>query len=350
MSKIKSVLLIAGLCLAFMATPAVAANASLADLFEEVSPSVVIIHTFKRSRESLDTEVDFSDPAGLGSGVLVSPGGLVITASHVVQIADAIRVEFQDGTQVNARVVSSEPAADVAMLKLERVPENAIVVAMGDSDTVRVGENVFVIGAPYGEGHTLTVGYISARRSSDRGVDGIALGEFFQTDAAINKGNSGGPLFNTEGEVIGIVSHIRSTSGGSEGLGFAVTINTVKAILLEEKTIWTGIDGVGLGPGMLAALNVPAKGGFLIQRIADNSPAAKLRLRGGTVRAVVRGEKILLGGDIILSVQDIPVGIKGSYIRIQKALAGLRSKKDGVMKVTVLRAGKRMSFERRIGH
>lgn len=343
MSRIKQWLMAGLAALVLMVSAAQAhEEASVADLFESVSPSVVVIHTYRRSR-SVETsdetlEIDWDSPDGLGSGTLVSPGGKVLTASHVVQVADAIRVVFADGTKVRARVIGSEPVADVALLQLEKVPKNAVIAVPGDSDKVRIGEQVFVIGAPYGEEHSLTVGYVSARRSKDDLNENALLGEFFQTDAAINKGNSGGPLFNMRGELIGVVSHIESSSGGSEGLGFAVTMRTVEEFLLKRRSFWSGLTGVTLGPKMSAALNVPGEGGYLIQQIADNSPAAQLQLHGGSIPAVVRGNKILLGGDVILSVQGVPVAQEGSYLEMKEVLS--RLKLGDTLKLEILRAGK----------
>lgn len=317
-------------------------EASMADLFESVSPSVVVIHTYRRSRAMDEADddmgIDWDNPDGLGSGTLVSRSGKVLTASHVVQVADAIQVLFKDGTTARARVIGSEPVADVALLQLEKVPNNAVIASAGNSDTVRIGERVFVIGAPYGEEHTLTVGYISARRTKTDLSESPLLGEFFQTDAAINKGNSGGPMFNMQGELIGVVSHIETSSGGSEGLGFAVTMRTVEEFLLKRRSFWSGLTGIALGPQMQAALNVPGKGGYLIQQIADNSPAAQMQLRGGSIPAVVRGNRILLGGDIILSVQGVKIGRKGSYLKMKDVLAKL--KVGDKLTLEILRGGK----------
>jgi len=156
---------------------------------------------------------------------------------------DEITVEFLGGQTVKARVVASEPAADLSLLQLERVPPGAQVAKMADSDTVRVGDQIIVVGAPYGLSHSLSVGWISARWPPNTVYKTMPLAEFFQTDAVINTGNSGGPIFNMAGEVIGIVSHNISKSGGSEGLGFLVTMNTAKQLLLEKKSFWSGLEG-----------------------------------------------------------------------------------------------------------
>ena len=166
-----------------------------------------------------------------------------MTAAHVVHAMDEITVEFLGGETVTARVVSSEPAADLSLLQLDRVPPGAKVAAMADSSTVHVGDQVIIVGAPYGLSYSLSVGYISARWPPNTVYKTMPLAEFFQTDAMINTGNSGGPMFNMKGEVIGIVSHNISKGGGSEGLGFVVTLNTAKQLLLEKRSFWAGLEG-----------------------------------------------------------------------------------------------------------
>src|SRR5207245_11029881 len=194
-------------------------------------PSVVVILT----REKETAPISDAQPAtilNLGSGVLVSADGKVLTAAHVVQTADAIVVTFLNGETLKARVVSSEPAADVALLQLERAPGAPLAARLGDSDAVEVGDPIFVVGAPLGISHTRTAGHVSARRGPNALSDGMSLAEFFQTDAAINEGDSGGPVFNMAGEVIGIVSNIVTRSGGSEGIGFAVTSNVARRLMM----------------------------------------------------------------------------------------------------------------------
>src|SRR5262245_54401468 len=199
-------------------TPAAAQN--IGDLFRTVNPSVVVIRAKGRDVERAGGLTRFNET---GSGVLVSTDGKIMTAAHVVHSMDQIDVELLGGEKIPARVISSEPAADLALLQLERVPAGAKVATLGDSATVRVGDQVIVVGAPYGLGHSLSAGWISARWPANSVYRAMPLAEFLQTNATINTGNSGGPMFNMAGEVIGIVSHNISKSGGSEGLGFVVT-------------------------------------------------------------------------------------------------------------------------------
>jgi serine protease Do len=188
---------------------------------------------------------------------------------------------------------------------------------------VKIGEQVFVIGSPYGLSHTLTVGYLSGRRI----MKGTPFGdiEFLQTDAAINQGNSGGPLLNLRGEVVGIVSHISSQSGGSEGLGFAASSNVARKSLLERPPVWLGASYVLLTDDMAAALNVGETSGMLIQKVAEGSISAKLGLKGGYIPATIGETEVLLGGDIITGINDTPVvsteaglsQLYRTYLRVQ---------------------------------
>ncbi len=324
-------LLIAGLILS-----AGALAEDYSALFEEVDPAVVTLYTVERNPAPSPTGA-VTQP-GLGSGFLVDGDGHVMTAAHVVQTADLVEVEFVDGTRVTAAVVSSDPIKDVALLKLDQVPEDAIWVELGDSDDVRVGDEVFVIGAPLGLSHTLTVGHISSRRLYDDSMMQGIQAETFQTDAAINQGNSGGPLFNQRGEVIGIVSHIRSRTGGSVGLGFAVTINTAVDVLLNNEMPWSGMSGILLSGPLAQALNVPQEHGFLVQRTALNSPSSRIGLRPSRVPITIAGQELYIGGDIILAVDDIEISpdfdsafrsyredmVEGSVIRL-KVLRGGRT-------------------------
>src|SRR5262249_46258415 len=185
----------------------------------------------------------FVDLQGLGSGVVISDTGQVLTAAHVVQAADKILVSLSEEVVVPARVVSSFPPSDVALLQLEKIPPGLVAAKLGDSNRVEVGDPVFVIGHPFGLDYTLTTGVLSARRKPKKASGSIALREVFQTDAAVNQGNSGGPMFNMQGEVIGIVSALVSKTGGFEGLGFATPSNVARQLLLDQRGVWSGVDG-----------------------------------------------------------------------------------------------------------
>jgi serine protease Do len=332
------------LLLAFVAliatAPALAAQApaSLSQTFKRVDNAVVVVRTRERavSRNSAQQEVS---SAGLGSGVIVSADGKVLTAAHVVQTADAIGVELPGLGLVKASIIASDPAADVALLQLERVPEGIAPAVLGDSDKAEVGDQIFVVGAPLGISHTLTVGHVSARRRPNSTFSGMERAELFQTDAAINQGNSGGPMFNLDGEVIGVVSHIVSRSGGSDGLGFVVTSNMARRLLFVEPTVWSGLEGYLLKGETAQVFNLPgARAGLLVQRVARNSPAEHFGLRGGNLPAVIGGEQLVLGGDIILAVEGVELAAPNSYETIRQRLIAARTSNTPVH-LTVFRQG-----------
>lgn len=323
---------------ALVAMPATAAS-ELAQAFKRVSAAVVVVRTSERVIARQQGGVVATAMNGIGSGVVIDAEGHVVTAAHVVQSADAVAVEFANGTVVRARVVVSDPSADVALLQLERMPASTAWVNFGDSDAVDVGDDVFVVGAPFGAAHTLTVGHVSARRHPQANMGGGGFGELLQTDAAISQGNSGGPMFNMDGEVIGIVSHILSHTGGSEGVGFVVTAKVAKQRLFDEPSIWSGVDGYLVTGQLSRALNLPrAEPGLLIQRVAAGSPAERIGLRGGYLPVEMGREQVILGGDVVLAVQGIAIGTPHSYERIRQSL--MQAQRDSrPVRISVLRDG-----------
>ena len=305
-------------------------------MFAKANPSVVVIRTVER-RVTPQAQGLMSLP-GLGSGVVISTDGKILTAAHVVQAADQVAVEFADGKKERAHVVASYPRADVAIVQLDFPTPGLVPAKLGDSDAVQVGDDVFVIGAPYGLSHSLTVGHVSGKHLSKESIAGVSKVEVFQTDAAINQGNSGGPMFNMAGEVIGIVSQILSTSGGFQGVGFAVTSNVARKLLLNKKSFWTGIDGYLLTNELARILNVPQSAGLLVMRAAENSPASDLRLIAGTIPTNIGGAELVVGGDIILEVAGIQIVEDWKTLdAMQTALGNLQTGEKFTLKV--LRAG-----------
>jgi S1-C subfamily serine protease len=298
------------LLIAAVAVAGSALGSPLTEVYKRVQASVVVIETTQK-------DVDAASPGrpvsvgGLGSGVLISDDGKILTAAHVVQAADHIDVLFLSGERIPARVLSSEPAADLALVQLERKPTVAQVVPLGDSDRVEVGEDIFILGAPLGMSYSLTVGHISARRQTDDLFGGFLPTEQFQTDAAINEGNSGGPMFNMDGEVIGVVSYIISESGGFEGLGFVITSNMARRLLLEERRMWSGFQGRMLSGELARIFNVPRASGVLVEIVADRSIAKAIGLRGGTVKAAIGDQQLIVGGDIIVRAMGVPISESG---------------------------------------
>ena len=320
----------------------------LRDAFRKVNQSVVIVRTkHVELAPSGDDGMLIID--GLGSGVLISNDGKVLTAAHVVQTADIACVEFPDGQAIQARVIGSDVRSDVALLQLERMPKGVTPAILGDSDKVEVGDQIFVIGAPYGIGQTLSAGHLSGRHRLNNNNESATSVEFLQTDAAVNTGNSGAPMFDMEGNVIGVLSSIMSRSGGSEGLAFGTAANTAKRLLLDHTPFWSGIDGFVITGDLAKALNLPQPAGFLVQRIGEGSMGSRLGINPGTLRATIQGTDILLAGDVLLTVNGIDIATPSrdqfgiatadeNYERIYNSVAALRP--GDVLAVTVLRQGK----------
>jgi serine protease Do len=287
---------------------------SLPDLFERVNPAVVDIKAISVDKVTISENQTTSISVGNdGSGVLIDDQGTILTASHVIQTAEEVTIKFLDGQEVPASIIASANWGDIALLKIDQQINLPEPVILADSDKVRIGDNVFVVGAPFGFSHSLSAGYISSRF-----MTGAMLGsgtmEVFQTDAAMNPGNSGGPLFNMEGEVIGIASHIRTTSGGFNGLAFAVTTNQIRQ-LLEKVSSWSGIEGAVISGKKAELFNLPQKAGLLVQKVAANSWGGKVGLHPSTIQAVIDGEAMTIGGDIILQIGSMVVNTDPSFFQ-----------------------------------
>ena len=329
------------LALSLLALVAVATTPSpgwpqtLGELYRKASPSVVVIRA-KGREVSTGGVVRFGE---IGSGVLVTGDGKVVTASHVVHGMEDITVEFLGKDPMRARLIGFQPGADLALLQLDAVPANPPVATLvPDSRDVGVGDPVFIIGAPYGLTYSLSSGIVSAVWAPNTVNREFPLAEFFQTDATINTGNSGGPMFNRAGEVIGIVSHMISKSGGSEGLGFVVTANSVRRLLFDKRPFYLGVDGQIVSGPMATLLNVPQAGGYLVKTVVKDSLAERLGLAGGDRSATIDGQQLVLGGDIILAAQGIEIATLDDLIAAAKAI---RDRPPGrEVRMRVLRGGK----------
>ena len=320
---------------AVAAIPGDADAQSLTEVFGRVAPSVVVVYTETTEYQFTGQAVAVSVP-GTGSGVLIS-SNQVLTAAHVVQAANQVAVVFPDGDEHMATVVGSSETHDVALLQLDR-PVSVTPAVIGDSNEMQVGEDVFVVGAPLGESHTLTVGHLSAHRRR-AGLLGTSSVEFLQTDASINPGNSGGPMFNMDGEVVGIVSHILTQSGGSVGLGYAVASNTAREILLDQRTWWSGMSGTPVAGPLAAILNVPPPGGgIMVQSVAKGSFAESMALQPAVIPVTIAGQEFKIGGDILLEINGIPLGARlENGDRIREEILALPP--NSIMRIKVLRAG-----------
>jgi serine protease Do len=285
-----------------VASPAGAQSTpTFGELYRKTSPSVVTVRA-RGTQVTATSTITFSE---IGSGVLISKDGRIATASHVVHGMENITVEFLGQEPIRARILGFQPGADLALLQIESVPPDAPVAALGDSDRVDIGDSVFIIGAPYGLTYSLSTGIVSARWKPDTISRDFPLAEFFQTDATINTGNSGGPMFNQTGQVIGIVSHLITKSGGSEGLGFVVTSATVRRLLIDRRLFYLGVEGEVLSESLARLLNVAQGGGYLVKTVVTGSLGHRLGLRGGDHMATIAGQSVIVGGDIILTSQGV---------------------------------------------
>ncbi len=272
----------------------------------QVEPAVVHIVSKRREPETVSdgffwrrTGRMILRQAGVGSGVIVSPDGLIVTNNHVVAGADALTVRLRDGRELDGTVVGRDPLTDVAVV---RVGASGLTpAAWTDSDQVEVGEWVVAIGSPFGFASTVTSGIISAKGRSGIGLPGqdeSAYQDFIQTDAAINPGNSGGPLLNLEGKIVGINSAIASRAGGSEGIGFAIPSNMARAVMdsiVKNGRVTRGFLGVALaevGPREADALGLQPRAGVLVTRVEPDGPADKAGIRDNDVIASFQGRPV----------------------------------------------------------
>ncbi len=254
----------------------------------------------------------------LGTGFVVSKDGYILTNAHVVQDqgqkATSITVVFNKGgsktQQVKGQIMGIDSTSDVAVIKVDPAGVNLQPLPLGDSSKVQVGENVVAIGNPLGYDFSITSGIVSATGRSLQGPSGRPIPNGIQTDAAINPGNSGGPLIDSTGHVIGINEQIASQSGGNQGLGFAVPINTAIRSLGQLKSggtvkyAWLGVAGVTLTPQIAQQAGTTQQSGALVEQVLANSPAAKAGLKGGTKTVTVQGQSVKVGGDIIVKIDS----------------------------------------------
>jgi serine protease Do len=251
----------------------------------------------------------------------------------VVEAAEMIEVHWLDGFRAIARVVSLSRTEDIALLKVDSTPPRAAVATLGDSGALKPGQRLFAIGAPYGLEHTLTTGVVSALRTNDR--PGLMPKHLVQTDVPLNQGNSGGPLFNEKGEVVGIASFMLSQNGGSVGLNFAVPSNTVRTRLFDEALPYIGVGLRFIPRDVAEVFNWPVEAGFLVETVRPSSAAELAGLRAGAVSSEVGGNKVQLGGDLIVSVNGVPAS---DTTKVAHALRALKAGQP--IRYELLRGGK----------
>lgn len=312
---------------------------SLVSVYKKVNSSIVVIKTRSNVSAGSGDKQKVSTASGLGSGVLISDDGLIWTASHVVHSADKISLKFTDGDIYEADVLSTDPVADVALIKIKGdfQLKNKHIAVIGNSDNVNIGEDIFVVGAPLGIEQTLTRGIVSGRIIPDKMGDTFSPVEYIQTDAAINQGNSGGPMFNMKGEIIGIASFIMSQSGSSAGLGFGASSNVAKKVLMEQPNIWSGLEFVVLQGEMADIFNLPQAAGLLVVSVTSNGLGDKMGLKGGFIKATIEGNDVLLGGDVILEVAGVKLDTAEGMKELRRRLSTI--KKGESYMVKYLRGG-----------
>ena len=294
---------------------------SVGEIYRRSGPGVVQITTTSTQTVQPDP---FLNPFGfpeqqqqraLGSGFVIGKSGHIVTNYHVVHGADTIEVGFSNRDTVKARVVGTDPSTDLAVLKVDVDARALTPLRLGDSDRIRVGDSVVAIGNPLGLARSVTAGIVSALHRPLTAPDNFTIDDVIQTDAAINSGNSGGPLIAANGRVIGVNTAIatgNTGAGGNIGIGFAVPINTVRDVtsqLIDRGRVehaFLGVEARPIDEEIADLFNLPVEQGLLVVRVFDDSGADKAGLRAGTTEVVVAGESYRLGGDIIVEVDGKP--------------------------------------------
>ncbi len=284
---------------------------------------------------------------GQGSGFVIDKEGHVLTNYHVIAEARQVEVTLHNRKKYRATVVGSDRSHDLAIIQI-KAPE-ATPMLLGDSKNLQVGQKVYAIGNPFGLAGTLTSGIVSSIRSVQE-PDGVTIDEAIQTDAAINPGNSGGPLLNSHGEVVGINTMIASNSGQSAGIGFAIPINTAKAVLNDLLTLGRvrrpalGVVTLPISPDIADELGLASDYGLLIVRVTPGGAAERAGLRGGTERAYLGNYPIMIGGDLI-------VALDGQEVQDQQQLSRIMNnhRAGDTVKVTIYRGKRKMEMDVTLG-
>ena len=327
-----------------------------ATIYQSRSGGVVTIYAHFDDRPA-------SEHAAQGSAFVVSREGYILTSAHVVttagpdetgepNAADRVYVGFPDGDRVEAAVIGWDVFDDVAVLKVDSDAHALDPVPLGDSSQVVVGEPVAALGSPFGNESSLSVGVVSATgRSINSLTSGYNVGDAIQTDAPITHGNSGGPLFDARGRVIGINAQIRSDSGQSEGVGFAIPINAAKRSfrqLVRNGRVayaYVGVNAEDLTPTIAKRFGYPVQRGAVIATVVPESPGEDAGLRGGSERRLLNGFPVRLGGDVVVKIDDRDVRSADDLVRVVSE----RLAPGQVVRFTVLRDGQRMVVPVRLG-
>jgi len=316
-------------------------------IYKEASPAVANIITQTVKYDFFYNAVPVE---GAGSGFVIDTAGHILTNYHVVAGAQTIEVTLGDQSRFKAKLIGADTRNDIALIQIDPGTHKLTPLPLGDSRNLQVGQRVLAIGNPFGLQSTLTTGVVSSLGRTVQTSDTTFIDEAIQTDAAINHGNSGGPLLNSRGEVIGINSAIYSPSGAAAGIGFAIPINTARRVANDLITqghvrrATLGAEGRAIWPGLADALNIPVQNGILIERVTPGGPAAQAGIRGGT-RTVLAGlQQLTIGGDVLIAID-------GKEITSQMDLNLLlnRAAPGDTVTLTVIRDGKKMDVRVRLG-
>jgi S1-C subfamily serine protease len=334
-----------------------AGRPSINEIYRASAPGVVHIDTTSRLEQPVDPF--FGNPFGapelqraLGSGFVIDKAGHIVTNYHVVRGANSIHVSFSNNEGIRAKLVGVDPSTDIAVLKVDVKSRALKALPLGNSDTVRVGDQVIAIGNPFGLDRSVTAGIVSAVQRRIEAPNRLSISHAIQTDAALNRGNSGGPLLNAQGEVIGVNAQIETggVSQGNVGIGFAIPINTVKDVvaqLIDEGKVehaFLGIEGKTLVPNIARLFHLPVSRGVLVATVRSRTAAARAGLKAATEEVTVEGETWPAGGDIIVKVDGQPVPT------IERLIDVIGAKKPGdVIEVEVVRGTKRIHVDIKLG-
>ena len=315
-------------------------------IYRQAAPAVANILTKA-------TEYDFfMDPVpveGAGSGFVIDSKGYILTNNHVVQGAQTIEVVLGDQSRYAAKFIGADPRNDVALIKIEPKGKPLATLTLGDSSTIQVGQKVLAIGNPFGFQSTLTTGVVSALGRTVQTSQTTFIDEAIQTDAAINRGNSGGPLIDSRGNVIGINSAIYTPSGTTAGIGFAIPVNTAKRIahdLITDGRVhqaFLGVVTVSVGGGLAEALDLPVQEGLLVQSVTRGGPAALAGIHGGDRIAQAGMRRFYIGGDVITSIDGQKV-----LSELDVNLVLNKKRPGDTVTVTLYRGGKKMDVEAKL--
>jgi S1-C subfamily serine protease len=330
---------------------------SINAIYRASAPGVVHIETATRVQQTADPF--FGNPFGgsgtqraLGSGFVIDKAGHIVTNYHVVRGATSIQVSFSNNERFKAIIVGVDPSTDIAVLKVDVKSRALRPLPLGNSDSVRVGDQVIAIGNPFGLDRSVTAGIVSAVQRRIEAPNQLSIAHVIQTDAALNHGNSGGPLLNAQGQVIGVNAQIETggQSQGNVGIGFSIPINTVRDVAAElirngkVEHAFLGIEGKTLEPSIARMFHLPISNGVLVAVVRPGSGAAKAGLKPATNQVTVEGESWPAGGDLIVKADGQPVR------NIERLIDIIAAKRPGDhVSLGILRGSKRMNVTVKLG-